>query len=73
MEQQGEFIEAYEVTQVTRRLFKEQNIFPEPPDEKPLIMVEAKVKKEINQKKLDEISKKSTSETVSSLLEKYLK
>jgi tetratricopeptide (TPR) repeat protein len=73
LEQQGEFIEAYEVTQVTRRLFKEQNIFPEPPDEKPLIMVEAKVKKELNQKKLDEISKKSTSETVSSLLEKYLK
>lgn len=73
LEQQGKFIEAYEVTQVTRRLFKEQNIFPEPPDEKPLIMVEVKVKKELNQKKLDEISKKSTSETVSSLLEKYLK
>ena len=72
LEQQGNFISAYEVTQVTRRLFKEQNIFPEPPDEKPLIMVEAKVKKMLDQLTLDEISEKSTSESVASLLEKYL-
>jgi hypothetical protein len=35
-------------------------------------MVEAKVKKMLDQLTLDEISEKSTSESVASLLEKYL-
>jgi len=73
LEQQGNYEGAHEVAEVTRRLFKEQNIFPEPPDEKPLLMVEKKVKEELSSSKLEGISKNSASETVSSLLEKYLK
>ena len=45
LEQQQNYEGAFEVTTTARRLFKEQNMFPEPPDEKPLIMVENKVKK----------------------------
>ena len=73
LEQRKNYPGAHEVATVTRRLFKEQNLFPEPPDEKPLLMVEAKVKKELDSVTLKEISTKSTSETVASLLEKYLK
>ena len=73
LEQQKNYTGAHEVATVTRRLFKEQNLFPEPPDEKPLLEVEAKVKEELNSEILEEISTKSTSETVASLLEKYLK
>jgi len=72
LEQKENYAGAHEVAEVTRRLFKEQNLFPEPPDEKPLIMVEAKVKKMLNQSELKEISAGSTSESVSSLLAKYL-
>jgi tetratricopeptide (TPR) repeat protein len=73
LEQQEDYKGAHEVAEVTRRLFKEQNLFPEPPDEKPLLMVELKVKKMLKQSTLDEISAISVSESVSNLLEKYLK
>jgi tetratricopeptide (TPR) repeat protein len=73
LEQQKNYEEAHEIATVTRRLFKEQNLFPEPPDEKPLLLVEAKAKEMLNQETLDEISSNSESQTVSSLLEKYLK
>ncbi len=73
LEQEENYKGAHEVATVTRRLFKEQNLFPEPPDEKPLLQVEAKVKEMLNQSALEEISKNSVSSSVSSLLEKYLK
>ena len=72
LEQQKNYTGAHEVATVTRRLFKEQNLFPEPPDEKPLIAVEAKVMEELDASILTNISKESASQTVSSLLEKYL-
>ena len=73
LEQQKNYEEAHEIATVTRRLFKEQNLFTEPPDEKPVLLVEAKAKERLNQETLDEISSNSESQTVSSLLEKYLK
>lgn len=72
LEQQQNYEGAHEVAVVTRRLFEEQNLFPEPPDEKPLLIVEAKVKEELAPKVFDEISENSATETVSTLLEKYL-
>ncbi len=72
LEQQENYEGAHEVAAVTRRLFVEQNLFPEPPDEKPLLMVETKVKEELNSAVFEEIILNSTSETVYSLLEKYL-
>ena len=72
LEQQGKYKEAHEVAEVTRRLFKEQKLFPEPPDEKPLLMVELKVKEMLSASALEEISKNSVSESVSDLLKKYL-
>lgn len=73
LEQQENYRGAHEVAEVARRLFKEQNLFPEPPDEKPLLMVELKVKKMLNDSTLAEISAISASESVSDLLDKYLK
>ena len=73
LEQQENYQEAHEVAVVTRRLFKEQNLFPEPPDEKPLLLVEAKVKEMLDPKTWDKIKANSDSQTVTSLLEKYLK
>ncbi len=73
LEQQENYQGAHEVAVVTRRLFKEQNLFPEPPDEKPLIAVEEKVKNELDSSDYEKISKNSETESVSSLLEKYLK
>ena len=72
LEQQQNYEGAYEVTVVTRRLFDEQSLFPEPPDEKPLLMVEEKAQEMLDQSTLDEVRENSTSESVSSLLEKYL-
>ena len=72
LEQQNNFAGAHEVSSVTRRLFKEQNLFPEPPDEKPLIKVEQRVREELNEEKLSEISANSAAESVNTLLEKYL-
>ena len=73
LEQQKNYTGAHEVASITRRLFKEQNLFPEPPDEKPLLAVEAKVKEEVDASILAKVSKESASQAVSSLLEKYLK
>ena len=72
LEQRENYKGAHEVAVVTRRLFKEQNLFPEPPDEKPLLLVEAKVKEVLTTNTLAEISTNSISASVSSLLEKYL-
>jgi tetratricopeptide (TPR) repeat protein len=72
LEQKENYKGAHEVAVVTRRLFKEQNLFPEPPDEKPLLLVEAKVKEVLTTNTLAEISTNSISASVSSLLEKYL-
>ena len=73
LEQQEDYKGAHEVATVTRRLFKEQNLFPEPPDEKPLLMVEKKVKSMLNDSNLKEISANSTTVSVTDLLKKHLK
>jgi tetratricopeptide (TPR) repeat protein len=72
LEQKGNYKGAHEVAVVTRRLFEEQNLFPEPPDEKPLILVEYKVKEILKPSTLEKISTNSVSASVSILLEKYL-
>ncbi len=73
LEQQSNYVGAHEVAVVTRRLFEEQNLFPEPPDEKPLLLVERKVKEMLAPSIFEEIRENSASESVSSLLDKYLK
>ncbi|MFT5479808.1 MAG: tetratricopeptide (TPR) repeat protein [Bacteroidia bacterium] len=73
LEQQKNYRGAHEVAVVTRRLYKEQHLFPEPPDEKPLIKVELKVKEVLDPSVFEGISKKSVSASVPSLLDKYLK
>ena len=72
LEQQGNYEGALEVAVVTRRLFEEQHLFPEPPDEKPLLAVEKKVQEMVTQEKSTEIKANSVSLTVANLLEKYL-
>lgn len=72
LEQKGNYTGAHEVAVVTRRLFEEQNIFPEPPDEKPLLMVEAKVIQMLAAEVIEEISAASLSQSVNGLLGKYL-
>ena len=72
LEQKGNYNGAHEVAVVTRRLFEEQNLFPEPPDEKPLLMVEAKVAKMLTAEVLEKISAASMTQSVNILLEKYL-
>lgn len=72
LEQKGNYNGAHEVAVVTRRLFEEQNLFPEPPDEKPLLMVEAKVMQMLTAEVLEEIRTKSQSQSVNGLLGKYL-
>lgn len=72
LEQQKNYEGAFEVTSTTRRLFKEQNMFPEPPDEKPLIMVENKVEKLLGKTLKEKLLKNANSATVGSLINKYL-
>lgn len=72
LEQERNYIGAHEVASVTRRLFKEQNIFPEPPDEKPLLAVEKTIQENLDEASRQKISDASTSESVKSLLEKHL-
>lgn len=72
LEQQHHYEAAHEVAVVTRNLFKEQNLFPEPPDEKPLIMVEEKVANELDAISFDKIKTQAKSQSVNSLLAKYL-
>lgn len=73
LEQKQDYAGAHKVAVVTRRLFKEQNIFPEPPDEKPLLAVEEKVNKELDDAVYNEIKSQSVSLSVKDLLDKYLK
>ena len=72
LEQQGNYTGAHEVATVTRRLFKEQNLFPEPPDEKPMIAVEDKVSQVLDSATLVDIRTRSYTQSVSGLLAKYL-
>lgn len=72
LEQQGNYEGAHEVAVVTRRLFEEQNLFPEPPDEKPLIAVEEKVKSELEAGSYEKIKLESVDLSVDDLLKKYL-
>jgi tetratricopeptide (TPR) repeat protein len=72
LEQHGNYEGAHEVAVVTRRLFKEQNLFPEPPDEKPLLAVEAEVKAQLEPATFETISAFAASQNVTTLLEKYL-
>ncbi len=73
LEQEGDFEGAHEVASVTRRLFEVQNIFPEPPDEKPLINVEISVRQKLEPNKIKTISNESLNQSVHGLLAKYLK
>lgn len=72
LEQKGNYAGAHEVALVTRRLFEEQNVFPEPPDEKPLIAVEEKVQSELDSETMKKNLGASEELTVTDLLEKYL-
>lgn len=72
LEQEKNYLGALEVATVTRRLFEEQNLFPEPPDEKPLIMVEEKVKEVLEPEIYEAVKSDSKDESVKSLIEKYL-
>ena len=72
LEQQDNLQGAHEVSTVTRRLFKDQNIFPEPPDEKPLLKVEKRVKEKLDTISYNEIINSSDSLTVNYLIHKYL-
>ena len=72
LEQQNNLKGATEVAAVARRLFEEQNIFPEPPDEKPLKAVEARIEKELEEEAVEEIVGQAANENVRSLLAKYL-
>lgn len=73
LEQEGDLEGALEVATVTRRLFKEQNIFPEPPDEKPLISVETSILHMLEPDKIKTIKNESLNQSVNGLLAKYLK
>jgi tetratricopeptide (TPR) repeat protein len=73
LEQEGDLEGAFEVATVTRRLFKEQNIFPEPPDEKPLISVEISILHKLESDKIKTIGNESLNKSVNNLLTKHLK
>jgi tetratricopeptide (TPR) repeat protein len=72
LEQKGNYEGAHEVATVTRRLFEEQNIFPEPPDEKPLLAAEAKVREELSPEELEKVVLGSEYQTVNDLIAKFL-
>ncbi len=72
LEQQENYEGAHQVAVVTRRLFEEQNLFPEPPDEKPLLAVEAKVDEKLSSQDQQNIELASDTLSVSDLLEKYM-
>ena len=73
LEQEGDLKGAHEVATVTRRLFEAQNIFPEPPDEKPLINVEIRVRQNLEPNESKNIAIGSLNQSVHGLLKKYLK
>ena len=64
---------AAEVSMAARRLFKENNIIPDPADEEPLVRVEKKYKKELPQNVQDSLKFAAESLTVEAILSKYLK
>lgn len=64
---------AAEVSIASRRLFKENDIVPDPADEEPLLRVEEKYKKELSQNVQDSLKVTAESLTVDSILTKYLK
>ncbi len=72
LEQQGNYEGAHEVAVATRKLFEQQNLFPEPPDEKPLLMVESSVKEKLDPFTYHADSMSGASATVPVLLGKYL-
>ena len=72
LEQKQDYEGAHEVATVTRRLFKEQNIFPEPPDEKPLLEVEQSVKDKLESETYENIISNTDSLTVKTIIDKYL-
>jgi tetratricopeptide (TPR) repeat protein len=73
LEQQKQYAAAHEVAVVTRRLFKEQNLFPEPPDEQPLLLVEQKVHQMLTTEELKRIRTNAATTSVTDLLQRYLK
>ena len=73
LEQEGDLEGALEVARVTRRLFEEQNIFPEPPDEKPLISVEINILHKLEPEKIKTIENESLNQSVNNLLNRHLK
>ncbi|WP_297690909.1 hypothetical protein [uncultured Eudoraea sp.] len=64
---------AAEVSMAARRLFKEQNIVPDPADEKPLKKVEEDYKTTLLQETQDSLKISSATMTVDSIIRKYLK
>ena len=68
-----QYAAAHEVAVVTRRLFKEQNLFPEPPDEQPLLLVEQKVHQMLTTEELKRIRTNAATTSVTDLLQRYLK
>ena len=72
LEQEGDFKGALEVASVTRRLFKEQIYFREPPDEKPLIGVEKSIINKLKPELIKKIEKESLNQSANGLLAKYL-
>jgi tetratricopeptide (TPR) repeat protein len=73
LEQEGNYEGAFEVATVTRKLFKEQNIFPEPPDEKPLVNVENSLLQKLKSDKIKAIENVALHQSVNGLIKKYLK
>ncbi len=57
LDREGNYLGAHEVAVVARRIFKEENIFPEPPDEKPLKEVEVHVKEQLTEEEYNEVVK----------------
>ncbi len=72
LDKKGNHEGAHEVATVARRMFKDQNIFPEPPDEKPLLLVEANAKENLEESVYKSIAEGSVALTVDELLKEYL-
>jgi tetratricopeptide (TPR) repeat protein len=70
---QGDLVGAAEVSLVARRLFKEQNIIPDPADEKPLYIVEEVFENNLSPVVKDSLTNAAMNLSVKSILDKYLK
>lgn len=75
LDEQGDAAAAHRVSVSTRKLFEAQHIFPEPPDEQPLLAVEAHVKSVLPESEYAAIAQAVADQEVSAnaLVEKYLK